>query len=558
MTLGKLVGNLIRVQEITRVFFRHGFGDLLQRMGLAQYLTAAPQPATGGAATDRELKTPARSFREALEECGGALVKLGQLLSTRPDILPRDWIEELAHLQDDVQPIDFEPILQTLESEIGPIAEIFEHIDPAPLAAGSVAQVHSGVTLAGEDIVVKVRKPGAKKTLLQDCDILQVFAELLEGHVPESRNYRPVRIVEEFRNAVTSEVDFTNEGRNLDRFISDFEHDPLVIFPRPVWDHTTERVLTMSRIRGTKISLTEELRSQGTKTPEIAGLAARSILRQILELGFFHGDPHPGNLMVVDKEKICFLDCGMVGRLDERMRENLILLVAAGIRKDADTITDILIEMNALAGDLDRARFLREADLFLDRYHRLPLKRIRLSAIVEEVVLLINKYNIQIPSDLILVGKALITLEGIGRSLDPEFDAVATAEPVVRELVFTTYGPRFIGRKLLQGSRDVLRLLRDIPSDLRELSRTLRENQLKIILEHRGLREASADLDRASKKISASIVIAALILGSSIITHACREPMYLGIPILGLAGYAAAALIGLWLAVTPLVKRRKP
>jgi ubiquinone biosynthesis protein len=558
MTFGKVVGNLIRVQEITRIFFRHGFGDLLQRMGLAQYLTTAPQPATEGAPADSELKTAARSFRESLEECGGALVKLGQLLSTRPDLLPKDWIEELSRLQDDVQAIDFEPIRQTLESELGSINESFSWIDPVPLAAGSVAQVHPGTTLAGDDVVVKVRKPGVKKTLLQDCDILQFFAELLEGHVPESRNYRPIRIVEEFRNAVINELDFTNEGRNLDRFIQDFEHDPLVIFPRPHWDQTTERVITMTRIMGTKISLTEELRSQGTRTSDIAGIVARSILKQILELGFFHGDPHPGNLMVVDKEKLCFLDCGMVGRLDERMRENLILLVAAGIRKDAETVTDILIEMNSLPNDLDRARFLREADLFLERYHRLPLKRIRLSTIVEEVVLLINKFNVQIPSELILVGKALITLEGVGRNLDPEFDAVATAEPLVRDLVFTTYGPRFIGRKILQGSRDVLRLLRDIPSDLRELSRTLRENQLKIIVEHRGLREASADLDRAAGKISASIVMASLILGSSIIIHACKEPVFRGVPIMGLGGIVAAALIGVWLAIAPLVNRRKP
>ena len=369
---------------------------------------------------------------------GGAFVKLGQLLSTRPDILPRVWIEELSRLQDDVKAVEFRTLLVTLESDLGPWAEKFQSIDSTPLAAGSIAQVHPAVTIDGQEVVVKIRKPGIRKTMLQDCDILQALAEQLEKHVTESRNYRPVQIVEEFRNAVIQELDFTQEGRNLDRFRADFPEDPVVVFPMPFWDQTTERILTMERIHGIKISLIDELRSQGADTVALARHLGNAVLKQILEHGFFHGDPHPGNLLVVNGSNLCFLDCGMVGRLDERTRENLVLLVAAGLQKDVDGIADIMIDMHALPPTLDRNRFLKEANLLLDRYYRLPLKRIRLTSLVNEIMDLINQHQILIPQDLVLVGKALITLEGVGRSLDPDFDAVAVADPFIREMALTT------------------------------------------------------------------------------------------------------------------------
>ena len=547
MPLSKVVRNLGRSQEILSVLFRHGFGDLLQRMGLSQFLKLTWPGHREGEPEPHELKTPAQRFRQAMEELGGAFVKLGQLMSTRPDILPKNWIEELSHLQDNVTPLDFDQLRNTLESDLRPLADKFEFIDPLPLASGSVAQAHKSFTRDGDDVVVKIRRPGVKKTLLQDCDILQALAELLERHVPEALNYRPVQVVEEFRAALTRELDFTLEGHNLDRFRSNFEPYPNIVFPRPFWGHTTERVLTMERIEGTKISLISGLHYGPENAHRIAETLAEAILRQILEFGFFHGDPHPGNIMLIEENKICFLDCGLVGQLDERMRENLIMLVSAGIRKEVDVVADILIQMNALPEDMNRAQFRKEADLFIDRYYRLPLKQIRISSIVEEVMHLINKFRIQVPSDLLLVGKALITLEGVGRSLDPDFDAVEVAEPFVRELVVTNYGPKFLRRRILEGSRDILRLIRDLPGDLRELARTLRENQFRIILDHRGPKESFRELDRASRRISMSIVIAAVILASAMIITSSGEPRFMGIPIIGLGGFGVAAALWLWL-----------
>jgi ubiquinone biosynthesis protein len=319
-----------------------------------------------------------------------------------------------------------------------------------------------------------------------------------------------------------------------------------VKFPKVYWDQTTERVLTMERVDGLKISLVEQLVAQGIDTTQVARNLAEAVLRQILEFGFFHGDPHPGNLLVVGHDVVCFIDCGMVGRLEEQMREYLILLVSAGIRKETGGITDILLEMNALPADLDRAAFLREANQVLDRYYRLPLKRIRIASIIEDLTGLIHRFRVRIPSELLLVGKALITLEGVGRTLDPDFDVVEVAEPFVRDIVATIYGPKYLSRRIMESSQDFLRLLRDLPSDLRELSRHLRENRLGFVLQHQGLSEAFRQLDRASRRVSVGMVISALVIGSSVLAVSSLEPRFLGIPVPALVGFGVATALAGW------------
>jgi ubiquinone biosynthesis protein len=556
MAVTRIAKNLFRTREILTVFFRHGFGDLVQRMGLARFLRfryrrdkAQREPP--------EPKTPAKRFREALEELGGAFVKLGQLLSTRPDILPTSWIEELTPLQDDVLAVDFLLIQGTLEAELGPLSSRFRFVDPNPLATGSIAQVHTGVTLDGDEVVIKVCKPGVKEAIFQDIDILEALAEVMEKHVPESRNYQPVNIARQFREAATDELDFTREGRNLDRFRADFEPHPHVIFPRVYWDQTTERVLTMERIYGVKISLVEYAPDAGINRDKVPQNLAEAVLRQILEFGFFHGDPHPGNIVVVGEEDICFFDCGLVGRLDERLRENLLLLVSAAIRRDIDMLVNILADMDTLPQDLERARFVREANLFVERYYRIPLGKIRLSSIVQDIMEIIRRFGIRIPSDVLLIGKALITLEGVGRTLDPDFDAVSAAEPFVRQLVMTTYGPKVLGRRFAHASHELLRLLADLPYDLREFSRSLRENRLRLQIEHRGLSEPVREMNRASKRVSISLVTSSVVLASSVIVLASTEPRFMGVPIFGIIGFAIAATLSLWLLVSTLRDNRR-
>lgn len=555
MPLARMVRNLLRSQEIMTVFFRHGFGDLMRRMGLDKYLPSLREEGEPGK-DGPELKTAPRHFREALEELGGAFVKLGQLLSTRADILPATWTDELARLQDEVSPIDFDTVKWQLERELGPVESSFYSVESVPLAAGSIAQVHRGLTRENDEVVIKIRKPGVKRTIFQDCEILEALVELLEKHVPESRAYRPVGIVQQFREAITEELDFNTEAQNLDRFRADFEGHPSFMFPQVYWDQTTERVLTMELVSGIKVSLVEKLAEARINASTIAHILAEGILRQVLEFGFFHADPHPGNIVVVGERTVCFFDCGLVGRLDEGMRENLLLLLAAGLRKDSQAIADILLDMNALPEDFDRSRFLKEAHLFLERYYRVPLKRLQIRSIMDDIIRQVRRFSIRIPPDLLLVGKALITLEGLGRKLDPEFDAVAVAQPYIKEMVLTTYGPRYLGRKLFQGSYDLLRLIRDLPSDLRELFHTLRDNQLRVVVDHQGLKEAFHELNRASKRISVSIINAAIVIASAVIVLAGKGPEIFGIPALGLAGFVIAGVMGIWMLVVTRMKNK--
>ncbi len=246
-------------------------------------------------------------------------------------------------------------------------------------------------------MVVKTRKPGIEETIIQDCDILDVLAELLEKHVQESQIYGPVQVVQEFRAAVTEELDFTREGQNLERFRADFGPTATVTFPAVYWDQTSERVITMEYVEGVKISLVDKLQEQGVNKALVARRLAEAILRQILEFGFFHGDPHPGNLLVLDADRVCFLDCGMVGRLDGLLRENLVLLVSAGLRKDVTVVADILTEMGALPEDIDRSQFMRQTHLLLERYYNIPLKRLRLDHLMNDLIGLIHKFRITNP-----------------------------------------------------------------------------------------------------------------------------------------------------------------
>ncbi len=554
MAISKVVKNLARTQEILSVFLKHGFGDLLQRMGLEKYLISLKAIRRPPVEPDLELQTTPRRFRAVLEELGGAFVKLGQVLSLRPDILPADWIEALVPLQDEVATVEFDLIRATLAEDLGYLEDIFQYLDPEALAAGSIAQVHAGTTSQGTQVVVKVRKPGVKRKILQDCDVLAALAEILERHVPESRIFRPMQLVDEFRRAVNRELDFTAEGQNLDRFRANFQEYPRVIFPEPDWERTTERVLTMERVEGTKISLVERLHAQGTDTRSVAEVLAQALLRQVLEHGFVHGDPHPGNILVVDGDKVCFLDCGMVARLDERLQEDLLLLVSGGLRKDMDMVADVLLNMNALPPDMDRTAFLREGGLFLDRYHSLPLKRVSLRTLMRDLTEMIHKFRIQVPSELLLVAKALVSLEELGTRLSPDFDAAATAQPIVWEMVLKSYSPGRLGKKIFMQSRDLLRLVRDVPSDLRMFARILRDNELRITVEHRGVTEGFRHVDTAAKRLSMSIVIGSLIVGSSLVILAGQEPMYRGVPLLGIAGLLISAAMGMWLIMTMLRK----
>ncbi|PLX88132.1 MAG: ubiquinone biosynthesis protein UbiB [Desulfuromonas sp.] len=552
--INRNIRSLKRYRQVLGVLIKYGFGHVIEELNINYYLELGKRIVTLGAKTqDIERLTQPERLRMAMEELGPTFVKLGQILSTRPDLVPKEYTEEFRKLQDKVPAVDFQQIRQQIEKEFDrPITETFAEIDPEPIAAGSIAQVHRARLHSGEDVVVKVRRPGILKILETDLDILAGLAYLVENHLPTSELYDPSGAVREFRRTVFREVDFTREGLTTDRFANHAKDIKSAYTPSVYWDQTGETVLTLEQVDGIKVTSFEELESQGLDRKKIAENCATILLEQVLVHGLFHCDPHPGNIMVLPEEKICFLDYGMIGRLDDELKQQLAELLVAVLQRDAQRIISLLIYSGDLTEDIDRGALKRDITEFIDDYYDLPLADFNTGRLLTDFVDILNRYRIRFPADLILLAKALVTLEGVARQLDPEFNLVFYLKPQVEHLVRARLSPIWMSRDLVALGRDYGSLFRQLPQDLRELVHRVNHNKFKIDLEHRGLERLITDLDKSTNRISFSMVIAALVIGSSLIMQTDKGPMLFDFPILGLLGYSIAAFLGLGLAVAIL------
>jgi ubiquinone biosynthesis protein len=488
-----------------------------------------------------------------MEELGPTFVKLGQLLSTRPDVIPREYIEEFRKLQDMVPSFPFEQVKIQIQRELGQSTEeLFAELCPTPIAAASVAQVHRGRLKSGEVVVVKIRRPGIDKVIETDVDILSGLAYLVERHIPTSEIYDPTGIVQEFRRTIQREMDFAREGHTIDRFSANFAEDPAVHVPKVYWERTGETVLTMEFVDGIKISEFTRLTEAGYDLKVIARNGADAFLKQVLVHGFFHGDPHPGNLFILPGNTICMLDYGMVGRLGENLKLQLVDLLVAVLQRDADSVISQLLYSGDLMDETNIRHLRRDLNEFIDDYYELPLQEIKVGRLLTEFVEILTRYRIKFPSDLMLVAKALVTIEGIGRQLDPDFDMIGHLRPFMEKLLHERVAPGNLTREMLRTTKAYGSLMKNLPRDIKEFINRVNRNKFKIDLEHRGLEKLITDLDKSSNRISFSLLIAALIVGSSIIMQTDKGPMLLGFPALGFLGYSIAGFLGLWLAIAIL------
>ncbi|MDT8420001.1 MAG: AarF/ABC1/UbiB kinase family protein [Desulfuromonadales bacterium] len=552
--INRNIRSLKRYRQVLGVLIKYGYGHVIEELNINYYLELGKRIVTLGAKTqDIERLTQPERLRLAMEELGPTFVKLGQILSTRPDLVPKEYTEEFRKLQDKVPAVDFQQIRQQIEKEFDrPISETFAEIDPEPIAAGSIAQVHKARLHSGEDVVVKVRRPGILKVLETDLDILAGLAYLVENHLPTSELYDPSGAVREFRRTIFREVDFTREGHTTDRFANHAKDNKSAYTPGVYWEQTGETVLTLEHVDGIKVTSFHELESRGLDRKKIAENCAKILLEQVLVHGLFHCDPHPGNIMVLPEEKICFLDYGMIGRLDDELKQQLAELLVAVLQRDAERIISLLIYSGELTEDIDRGALKRDITEFIDDYYDLPLADFNTGRLLTDFVDILTRYRIRFPADLILLAKALVTLEGVARQLDPEFNLVVYLKPQVEHLVRARLNPMWLSRDLVGLGRDYGSLIRQLPQDLRELIHRVNHNKFKIDLEHRGLERLITDLDKSTNRISFSMVIAALVIGSSLIMQTDKGPMLFGFPILGLLGYSIAAFLGLGLAIAIL------
>jgi ubiquinone biosynthesis protein len=539
--------NVQRVRHITTVLIKHGFGQVIEKLDL-EYRIFVKKFAKSSQEITPQLSTAERA-RMVLEDLGPTFTKLGQVLSTRPDLVPINFITEFKKLQDRVPPIGFQEISDQITLALGKSPEqIFASFDPRPIASASIGQVHKAQLLStNEEVVVKVQRPVIRSIIESDLDILYLLARLIENNIPETKMYSPIGIVEEFDKAIHRELDYTIEAQNMIHFRRNFMHDKTIYIPKVYRELSTRNVLVTEYIHGTKIS--EVIRSSEEKK-QLARIGFRSILKQIFIDGFFHGDPHPGNLFVLDNNAIAFVDFGMMGRLDQEMKDDLADLLIAVINQDIGQIAHILAHLGVQTTTIDMRDFRRDIADIMDRYYGVPLHQIELGQVTREMVDVALKHQVKIPPDYTLMIKALLTIENIGKQLDPDLNAIEESKPMVTMILKERWNPRRIFSDSLVNFKNLSLTLKEFPVQLHQILEELRQGKLRIEFEHVHLERFILMLDTASNRITAGLVIAALIIGSSIIMHTNRGPIFMGFPLLGIIGYVAAGIIGFWLLLS--------
>lgn len=538
--------DLGRVHEIAMILIRYGFGDLVRRLGVANIIDRAGKVLHWSEAEElAHLEPPAR-VRRALEEMGPTFVKLGQILATRPDLFSPRWIEELKKLQDQVQPVPFEEIIGQLEEDIGGrIDEVFAEFDREPLAAASIGQVYTATLQVGERVIVKVRRPGIRPKVEADLRLLRQLAEIAERESADFRRYRPQDIVHQFTLSMRRELDLAGECRNAERIATNFTGDSTFVVPKIYWQWTSERMNVQQFIDGISARDLDAIEHAGLDRRQLARRGADIVLKMVLEDGFFHADPHPGNIFYLPENRIAFIDFGMVGRLSEERRNQVVNLLQGVVGRNTDQVVKILL--NWTSDVYVRSDTLTiDVDDFIDQYHGVPLKDIDITALLTDLTTLLRDHHLYMPPDLTLLSKALITLEGMGRQLDPDFNLVEVATPFLQRAVFKRYGLEAMLKQGWLGFSGILELLAGLPDDLHRLLETARRGALGVRLEIAKPEWLGKELDRAVNRLSVSLVTSALIVGSSIVTTVEGGSSSL----FGLFGFVGAFLGGIWLLIS--------
>ena len=552
--LNRNIRSLRRYRQILGTLLKYGFGQVLDQLQLRFTLQRGRQLFFGSPEIRAARRqSPAVRLRLAMEELGPTFIKLGQLLSTRPDLLTPEYIAEFSRLQDAIPPFPFETVRHQISRELGsPIESLFSHFENTPLAAASIAQVHKASLPDGKKVAVKIRRPDIEQIIATDLDILMSLAYIAEHHIAALHLYNPVALIKEFRRSIQRELDFRREGHTLERFAANFAGDKTFHVPQVYRELSGEAVLTMEYIKGIKVNNFGKLRAEGYDLKVIARHGADALLRQVLVHGLFHGDPHPGNVYILPGPVICFLDYGMVGRLDHNLKYQLLDLLAGILERDVEKVSRLLLDSGELEEEPILTDLKKVVSDFIDDYYEVPLQEIHTGHLLTDLIGILVQFRISVPPDLLLLARALITMEGIGRQLDPDFNMVHHLKPFMEQLARERWSLTYITQELGGVAGDYSILLRRLPRDLRTLLLRMTRNRLKINLEHRGLGQLITDLDKSSNRLSFSLLISALIVGSSLIMQVDKGPQVMGFPVLGFLGYTIAAILGLWLAVAIL------
>ncbi|MDE2418552.1 MAG: phosphotransferase [Burkholderiales bacterium] len=538
-----------RLSEIAGVLIRHGFGDTVRRLGLADRLQQAGHAIRMEHTADLARVEPPVQVRLAAEELGPTFVKLGQILAGRADLFGPEWIAEFEKLHSHVPAIPFENLLPQLQQDLGGLPQdVFARFDVEPLAAASIAQVHRAQIKDGAEVIVKIRRPGIELTIEADLRLLGHLAALAEAEIPTLKPYRPQQLVRELAKSLRRELDLAAECRNAEQIATNMQALPYIVIPKVHWAYTGKRINVQDYVGGIAGDRLQELTMEaGYDRRLLARRGAQAVLKMIVQDGIFHADPHPGNVFYLSDNRIAFIDFGMVGRLSSRRREEMLQLLMGLVERHPQSVGDVLLDWTGDDHSVNLSQLETEIETFVDQYHGTPLAQLSLGQMLTDVTAILRDHHLSLPSDLALLIKAFISLEGMGRGLDPDFHMATEATPMLRKVVRARYQPKAVAQRAWQTIRRTLAMAEQLPHDVSRLLRNARRGRVYVGIELAHLKRVGDQIDRAANRLAMALVIAALIIGSSIVMNVQGGPTLLGLPAFGFLGFFGAVVGGLWL-----------
>lgn len=555
--LSRSYQHLTRYQHILAVLFKYGFDDIISSMELEKYLSVYKVIFSKQRYENITRLSRWERIRMVFEELGPTFIKLGQLLSNRPDIIPEELIKELEKLQDNAPTFPGEEARKIIETALKkPVNELFHEFEEQAFASASMAQVHKALLPNGEKVVIKVLRPGIQDVIATDLDIMLSLAHLMERYVKDAALIDPVGIVKAFEKSIKKELDFNYEALNLERFRRNNHKELSIYAPKFFKQYSSENILTMELIEGYKVTDTEAYTSIGIDPQRVAEVGVDSFFKQVFIDGFFHADPHAGNLIVMKTGKLCFIDFGMMGHILPDNKEALGSIFIGIETKDPRRIVTAL-KLLSNKQEFEHEELLEHRILeFIDYYSMVALNDLKLSDFFSKLRDIIVEFRVHVPADFFLLAKAITTTEGLGRKLYPEINIIEHLKPFVAKLIKRKLSPLYLLKKLYLSALDLGSFIQEFPSDIREIISKIKQGTIKVEIEHKGLDELNHTLDRVSNRIAFAIMTGAMIIGSSLIVHSKIPPFYKDIPVLGLIGFLLSIVFALWLVIS-IIRRGK-
>lgn len=547
--------NIKRYREIWKILSKYGFtllAEKMERFGPVKRLFLKKSTKLVNE------YTRSQRIRLAIEELGPTFVKLGQILSTRYDIIPKDIVEELSYLQDKVKSFDWIEAERIFKEELNmEIDDMFMEFDKEPIAAASIGQVYKGKLHNGDNVVVKVQRPNIDNIINKDLEILYKIGNLIDEHFNKKKVIRFTNVIKEFSYFIKRELDYRYEAQNCNLFRENFKENDNVVVPKIYWDYTTKKILVMEEVKGIKVSNLEEIDKRGWDREKLAEIGASVFMEQIFIYSFFHGDPHPGNIIILDEKKISFIDFGIVGYIDKTTLNFIVNLLRSSSDKNIDKMINSLKELGAITEETDEVEFRKELYYIVNYYYNIPLQKIKFSEAINEVLTAAYKHKLKIPSQLTLLMKSIITIEGTGKKLNPKFNFAQISKKTLRNMSKKKLKPKNIMDNLFKNSWDSIDMISNIPSKLNNILDNIEKNKVEIKMKQEGFEHLEKEINTMTNRISLSLLVSALVVGSSIVIQTNDSPKIMGLSVFGLVGYVSSAILGIGLVLSILINIRR-